>query len=249
MTTNRRKLEICAADIDSVVAAASGGADRVELCSALGEGGLTPSVSLIRCALGVPGISVHVLIRPRGGDFLYSRREVQAMLYDIDMVKELGAHGIVIGALTSSGDIDFDICRELSRHAGNMNITFHRAFDVCRNPMEAAEQIAALGCNRILTSGCAESAEAGIDTLRALNQRVGNQITILAGGGVTPLNAKFILDSSEILELHASARELVQSQMTYRNNRVNMGDKGKDEYSRYVTSAHTVAQLSHIVHT
>ena len=138
-------LEVCAADPASVKAATEGGAARVELCSALGEGGVTPSAGLIRQALKVPGIKVHVLIRPRGGDFSYDEDEIQTMCADIRTAREAGVHGVVIGALTPEGDIDMDACRRMMSEAGDLNVTFHRAFDLCRDPEKAVEEIIALG--------------------------------------------------------------------------------------------------------
>ncbi|WP_435052599.1 copper homeostasis protein CutC, partial [Paramuribaculum intestinale] len=157
-TTHRNLLEVCAGDIESVYAASRGGAQRVELCSALADGGITPSTGFIRQAVRVPGMKVHVLIRPRGGDFLYTPEEVASMTDDIVAAREAGAHGVVIGALTPDGDIDMDACRHMMEAAAGMNVTFHRAFDLCRDPFEALDDIIALGCNRLLTSGQAASA-------------------------------------------------------------------------------------------
>ena len=180
--TEKPVLEVCAGDIESVYAASAGGAARVELCSALGEGGVTPSVGFIRQALRVPGLKVHVLIRPRGGDFLYTAEEVDAMVEDIRVCREAGADGVVIGALTPTGDIDIPACRRMIDAAEGMSVTFHRAFDLCRNPDEALNAIIELGCDRILTSGQAASAHEGIGMLRQLSERAGSGVIILAGG-------------------------------------------------------------------
>ena len=128
------QLEICAADMHSVHAAANGGANRVELCSGLAEGGMTPSAGFVAAALKTPGIKVHVLIRPRPWDFLYDDEEAGIMLHDIKTMRELGADGVVIGALTPDGDVDMALCRKLVSEAGDMSITFHRAFDLVRSP-------------------------------------------------------------------------------------------------------------------
>lgn len=242
-------LEICAADIDSVVAAAKSGADRVELCSALGEGGITPSAGLIAEALKVPGIKVNVLIRPRGGDFLYTPDEVAVMEYDIKLCREMGANGVVIGALTPEGDIDMATCRKLIAATGNMSITFHRAIDVCRSVEDALEQIVELGCHRILTSGHAASAMQGVDTLRQMVAQANGRIAIMAGGGVNPGNAAEIICKSGATEIHGSAKSTVNSLMKFRTADVNMGTPGADEYSRQTTSAEIVAEIVKVLDT
>lgn len=236
-------LEVCAGDIQSVAAAARGGAQRVELCSALSDGGVTPSTGFIRKALEVEGLTVHVLIRPRGGDFLYSPAEVEAMTDDIVAARETGAHGVVIGALTRDGNIDLDACKKMVEAAAGMNITFHRAFDLCRDPFTALDQIIALGCNRLLTSGQAASAIEGVDLLRQLVERADGRLTILAGGGVSPENAAEIIRRSGTNEVHASARHTIKSAMRYRKPGVAMGAPGSDEYSRKVTSPEIVAEI------
>ncbi|MDE7459520.1 MAG: copper homeostasis protein CutC, partial [Paramuribaculum sp.] len=173
MSTTKQQplLEVCAGDLESVRAAAEGGAARVELCSALGEGGVTPSIGFLRQALLVPSLRVHVLIRPRGGDFLYTPEEVNAMVADIEACREAGAHGVVIGALTPDGDIDLPSCRRMIEAAGEMSVTFHRAFDLCRNPEEALDTIIELGCDRLLTSCQAATAIEGTPLLRRLHDR------------------------------------------------------------------------------
>lgn len=245
MSTTKQQplLEVCAGDLESVRAAADGGAARVELCSALGEGGVTPSIGFIRQALLVPGLRVHVLIRPRGGDFLYTPEEVNAMVADIEACRESGAHGVVIGALTPDGDIDLPSCRRMIEAAGEMSVTFHRAFDLCRNPEEALDTIIELGCDRLLTSGQAATALEGTPLLRRLHDRAAGRLVILAGGGVTPDNAADILIGSGTNEVHASARAGVTSPMRYRKEGVAMGAPGSDEYSRKVTSPAIVAKI------
>ncbi len=247
--TRKPLLEVCAGDLESVEAAAPGGAGRVELCSALADGGVTPSIGFLRRALMVPGLKVHVLIRPRGGDFLYTPAEVDAMTDDIVAAREAGAHGVVIGALTADGDIDMEACRRMAEAAAGMNITFHRAFDLCRDPFEALEQIISLGCNRILTSGQAPSALEGTELLRSLNERAAGRLTILAGGGVSPENAAEILRRSGTHEIHASARHTISSPMRYRKPGIAMGAPGTDEYARKVTSPQIVAEIVKAINT
>lgn len=199
-------LEVCAGDIGSVYAASAGGAFRVEICSALSEGGVTPSIGFIRKALRVPELRVHVLIRQRGGDFVYSPEEVECMVADIKAAREAGAHGVVVGALTPTGDIDMVSCRRMVDAAEGIDVTFHRAFDLCRNPINALEDIISLGCTRLLTSGQAPSALEGVELLRELVVRANGRITVLAGAGVSPSNAARILAVSGTNEIHASAR-------------------------------------------
>lgn len=236
-------LEVCAGDIQSVRNAAAGGAARVELCSGLSEGGLTPSEGVIRAAMQVPGIKVNVLIRPRQGDFLYSEDEVEIMLSDIRRCRGLGVNGVVIGALTTNGDVDCEVCARLIEAACGLSITFHRAFDLVRDPMQALEDVVRLGCDRILTSGCAPSAIEGAETLRQLQQQANGRIVILAGGGVNPGNAREIIERSGVRELHASARSLVQSAMKYRSEGISMGMPGSDEYARPVTNESIVREI------
>jgi len=241
-------LEICAGDLDSVYAAAEGGATRIELCSALSEGGITPSLGLLQESRKVEGLQIHVLIRPRGGDFLYTPAEVDCMARDVETAIQAGADGVVIGALLPDGSIDTDTCRRLIDRAKGRNVTFHRAFDLCRDPKSALETVISLGCNRILTSGCCQTAQEGIPTLRQLVRQAGDRLTILPGGGVNPDNAAIIMRETGCRELHASARHSVTSRMAYRNQSVAMGTPGSDEYSRNITDPaivrHILAEMS-----
>lgn len=236
-------LEICAADIDSVYAAAKGGADRVELCCALSEGGLTPSLGITDEALMLKDIKVNVLIRPRTGDFLYTDNEVMAMVRDILLCKQVGANGVVFGALTPEGDVDKTTCRLLMSAAGDLHKTFHRAFDMCRDPRQAVRDIIALGFDRILTSGQAATAMEGADLIRDLQAEF-PEITFIAAGGVTPANAAEIVRRTGVREIHASAKISVGSSMTYRQAGVCMGTPGADEFSRQTTSADIVADIA-----
>lgn len=197
-------LEICCADIDSVRAAVAGGADRIELCCALSEGGLTPSYGQL-CDAMRHGIAVNVLIRARGGDFVYNADEVRAMIDDIRMAVDMGVNGVVIGALTPDGDVDIDAVGRMAEAAKGVHITFHRAFDVCREPFAALEEIVLLGCDTLLTSGQKADALAGAGLLAQLHSRAAGRIAIMAGCGVTPLNAAEILRVSGADALHGSA--------------------------------------------
>lgn len=237
-----RILEVCCADIESVRAACEGGASRIELCSALGEGGITPSAGLIRGAVAC-GLPVNVLIRPREGDFLYTEAEVAVMESDIRYAAEAGAAGVVIGALTPEGDVDTAVCRRLIEAAGGVSVTFHRAFDLCRDPYGALEDIVALGCDRILTSGQSPTALEGSAVLADLNRRGAGRVIILAGGGVTPENVGRLIALTGVSEVHASAKRLTGSGMKFRRGDVSMGRPGADEFSRTATDAAVVSQL------
>lgn len=196
-------LEVCASNLASALAAEQAGADRIELCSALSVGGLTPSYGLTQHVFTTTLLQVMVLIRPREGDFVYTAREVQVMEQDILALRSL-CTGLVFGALTPRGDVDLPVMRRLMQAAQGLPVTFHRAFDRCRDPFAALEQIIGLGCRRILTSGQQPSAAQGIDLLRQLRQRAAGRIIIMPGGGVTPDNAADILARTGCTEIHAS---------------------------------------------
>lgn len=200
-------VEVCTENVASVLAAAQGGANRVELCARLDLDGLTPTDDMISEARAVEGLILHVLIRPRKGDFVYTAEEVSVMADSIDAARRLGADGVVFGTLLPSGEIDKEACALLMKHAKGMNVTFHRAFDVCKNPLAALEDIIALGFNRILTSGQAASAEAGIPLLRKLIEKSAGRITILPGAGVNADNAALILHETGAKEIHGSFRK------------------------------------------
>ena len=236
--------EVCANSVESCLAAQAGGANRVELCAGIPEGGTTPpygDISLAREML--TSTRLHVIIRPRGGDFLYSPLEQRIMLKDIENARKLGADGVVFGCLTPEGDVDLPLMEQLMQASDGMSVTFHRAFDVCRNPLKALEDIIALGCHRILTSGQQPTAEQGIPLLKELQEKAGGRITLLAGCGVNEGNIARIARETGIQEFHFSAREEVVSGMHYRNEAVSMGGTVHiSEYARPVTTAQRVAR-------
>ena len=217
------RLEICVDSAGGALAAERGGADRVELCANLLEGGTTPSAGCIKAARSQIKIGLQVIIRPRGGDFLYSDCEMDVMREDIRTAKELGADGLVIGCLAASGDIDIVRSRELIACARPLNVTFHRAFDMCRDPRAALEQLVELGVDRVLTSGQESSCLEGIELLAALNQQAAGRIIVMPGGGITLQNVRKIVAATGVQEVHMSARSSVESGMSYRNSRVFMG--------------------------
>ena len=234
------KFEICANSVASCIAAQEGGADRVELCAGIPEGGTTPSFGMIRNARENISIALNVIIRPRGGDFLYSESELREMVYDIQAAKELGADGLVFGCLRPDGSVDMEAMSVLMEAAGDTPVTFHRAFDHTNDPFKALEDIISLGCTRILTSGCRPTALEGAELLAGLVEKAGDRIIIMPGCGVREGNIAEIARLSGAREFHFSARESVQSGMFFRNPDVAMGSED-DPYGYDVTTARRVA--------
>lgn len=236
------QFEICTNSVESCIAAQEGGANRVELCAGIPEGGTTPSYGEIATAREVlTRTKLHVIIRPRGGDFLYSPIEISTMLKDIEIARQLGADGVVFGCLTANGEVDMTVMQELMAASKGLSVTFHRAFDVCRDPRKALEQIVELGCDRILTSGQQANAEAGIPLLKELQQQAAGRIILLAGCGVNESNIRRIAEETGIGEFHFSARESIKSGMEYKNEEVSMGGTVHiNEYERNVTTAERV---------
>ena len=233
--------EVCANGVESCLAAQEGGADRVELCAGIPEGGTTPSYGEIKVARRLLNSTrLHVIIRPRGGDFLYTPLEVERMEEDIRICKQLGVDGVVIGCLNADGTLDMDANRRLVEAAEGMSVTFHRAFDRCNNPHEALCQLMKLGIDRVLTSGQQPTAEQGIPLLKELNALADDRITILAGCGVNESNIRKIHEQTGVHEFHFSARTAVKSQMQYINPDVYMGTKDADEGTLMYTSAERV---------
>lgn len=241
---NSISVEICVDSVESAVAAQSGGADRVELCDNLMEGGTTPSWGSIEVARELLNIKLHVIVRPRGGDFLYSDTEFEVMKSDVGAAKRLGVDGVVIGILDAAGNIDLSRTRELTDLAKPMSVTFHRAFDVCRDPFEAVDQLAAIGIDRILTSGQEATAVEGLDLLADLVRHAGDRITIMACGNLNDRNLKKVVEASGVREVHFTAFGEVASEMHYRNDRVFMGGTLRPpEYSRSVAKAEIVRRV------
>ena len=240
-----KRIEICANSAQSALMAQKGGAYRVELCAGIPEGGTTPSAGEICVARALlKETRLNVIIRPRGGDFLYSELEQEIMLRDIELCRSIGVDGVVIGCLTADGDVDMQAMKRLMAAANGMDVTFHRAFDMCRNPQKALEDIISLGCNRVLTSGQAPTALAGIDMLAKLVGQADGRIIIMPGCGVRPDNIRRIADATGATEFHSSARSSIDSGMLYRNPAVSMGGTVVvDEYRQDVTDPNIVLNL------
>lgn len=223
-------LECCVDSVESALIAAENGADRLELCSGLVIGGLTPSPSLYEGIRVHSNIPIHVLIRPRFGDFLYSREELGIIQRDILHFRALGAEGVVIGCLTPDGDLDAEAMKPLMEAACGMSVTLHRAFDMCREPLKALEQAGALGIHTILTSGQAGSCREGLPLLKELTQKAGPGLHIMAGAGIHADTVRILLKETGLTEFHMSGRRILQSGMQHRNPLVSMGLPGMSEY-------------------
>ena len=217
-------MEICVDSVESATVAEAAGAGRVELCSALAEGGVTPSAGLIEAVRRNTDIKVHVLIRPRSGDFLYSDSEFSIMRRDIEVAGECGADGIVTGILNRDGTIDMERTALLAEYAAPMSLTFHRAFDLCRDARKGIEDIIATGAERVLTSGQARSAVDGAPLIKSMIARAAGRIIIMAGGGIDEYNIGLLATGTGAMEYHLSGRRQRESLMTFRRTGIYMGD-------------------------
>ncbi|MEL7160920.1 MAG: copper homeostasis protein CutC [Bacteroidota bacterium] len=235
--------EVCLQSVDGAVAAQAGGAQRVELCAALIEGGLTPSHGTIQACRDAVDIDVMVIIRPRGGDFLYSERELESMARDVEVCKSIGVTGVVFGMLDEAGQVARPQVQTLLDLAGGLSVTFHRAFDVSADPFAALETLVELGVDRVLTSGQEGSVPEGKELIRQLVERANNRIGILPGAGITPDNVAEIVRYTGVTEFHATAFGRVESAMKHRNERVYMGIPGLPEYTRERTDAREVRRF------
>lgn len=223
--------ELCAYDLDACEAARRAGVARVELCASPYEGGTTPSAGMIRLARRIEGLQLWTMIRPRGGDFLYSAAEIAVMEEEIRMARRCGVDGVVLGGLTADGRVDEELLRRLVETARPLPVAFHRAFDMTRDLPQALETLVRAGCCRVLTSGGCDKAVQGIDTLRRLVAQAAGRIEIMAGSGVGPDNAR-LLAATGVDALHFSARTMRPGGMEYYNPRISMGGvAGIPEYA------------------
>ena len=236
-------LEICVDSVDSALAAQQGGAHRIELCSSLIEGGVTPSAGLISIVRNLVSIDLYAMIRPRSGDFCYSDEELDVMQHDIKVAKQIGANGIVFGILDHEGKVDVDRCRRLVDAARPLKVTFHRAFDMSRDLNQSLEEIIRAGVDRVLTSGAHEKVERGLSKLKRLNRAAANRIAVMAGGGITERNVRRIIEETGVHEIHASVRVPISSPMRHRNEKVAMGNLKGREYQRIVVAEEKVRRL------
>jgi copper homeostasis protein len=236
-------VEVCVDSIVSALAAERGGAQRVELCGSLIEGGITPSSGLIEKVRERVSVALHVMIRPRGGDFCYDAEEFEIMQRDIATAKRLGADGVVFGLLHPDGSVDEVRTGQLVEMARPLEVTFHRAFDMTADLMCALEDICETGADRILTSGGEQTSQLGVETIAHLVQVARKRVGIMAGSGINVGNVRGLIEQTGVKEIHVGLRSSVSSPMTYRNPRVSMGTAQDREYQRFVVLEENVRQL------
>ncbi|QGM80454.1 copper homeostasis protein CutC [Otariodibacter oris] len=239
------KIEVCVDNLESVITANQYPIDRIELCSALSVGGITPNYGLLKQAVAISNIPIAVMIRPRAGDFIFSESEIQAMITDIEMALACGIKNIVIGALTPSAQVDIQTIKRLLIVAQGMKVTFHRAFDLCDDPFVALSQLIDLGCDRILTSGQAKTAFEGIPLLQQLVNKAQNQIQIMAGCGINADNVSEIIQRTQVPQIHFSAKGERWSTMR-QSNQVSMGNDNSEQDRKLTVLDHQ--KLSAILH-
>ena len=241
-------LEMCIESVESAVASAEGGADRVELCANLLEGGTTPSLGSVRETRRRANIDLSVMVRPRGGDFCYSPEEFAVMREDVKVFREEGVDCLVFGLLNRDGTIDSERTAELIELAGPVPVTVHRAFDMCRDPFEGLETICSLGATRILTSGQEDTVLEGVDLIRDLVHRAGDRVVIMPGCGVTLKNCARIAAETGASEIHVAVVSAMESDMEFRNSRVYMGTALRSaEYAKMVTQPSQVAEFAKVL--
>ena len=242
-------LEICANSIESAISAEKGGADRVELCANLGEGGTTPSYGQIKWCVENLQLEVWPLIRPRGGDFLYTDTEFECILEDISFCKQIGCDGVVTGILDKNGNIDEARCQKIIERASPMPVAFHRAFDMSRDLEESLEAIIALGFVRILTSGGKANAEMGANEIAQLVLQANGRIEIMPGAGVNSSNLLEIAKVTGAKCFHTTAKDKFASKMIFQNTIGKMSDKDADEFSYDQTDLNKVKVLKEILNS
>jgi copper homeostasis protein len=241
--TSKIAVEICIDSIEGALAAEQGGAQRVELCANLVEGGTTPSSGMIALARQHLAIALNVIIRPRGGDFYYSDLEFAVMQHDVVQAKALGADGVVIGLLHPDGTIDQERSAILIALARPLSVTFHRAFDMTVDPRQALDDLIALGVDRVLTSGQANTALDGLELITALVKQAADRLIVMPGGGINEMNVQPIIERTGAREVHLSARHTVESAMTFRNEAVYMGLPEFSEFQRKTTDGARVRAI------
>jgi copper homeostasis protein len=241
------KTELCAYSVEACQIAARLGVNRVELCASPAEGGVTPSLATIERVSKIPNLDLSVMIRPRGGDFLYSEDEFQTMLLDIEYARKAGATGVVFGILTADGKVDVERTRQLVEAAGDMETTFHRAVDMTEDYAQAVEDIIAAGCKRILTSGSYDKAIDGIENIAKAVEISHGRIEIMAGSGVVAKNAKQLMEVG-VDALHFSAKCMVMGGMIYRNPRISMGGSDAvDEFALRTVDENEVKEILKLI--
>ncbi|WP_113671125.1 copper homeostasis protein CutC [Vallitalea guaymasensis] len=240
-------LEGCVDSVESAIEAEKGGANRLELCSNLIIGGTTPSINLFNMVREHTNIKINLLIRPRFGDFCYSDKEFEVIKREVKMFQEAGADGVVIGVLNPDGTLDIGRMNELIHIAEGMHITLHRAFDMCKNPLETLKQAKQLGINTILTSGQKNSCYDGKELIRELVNKSKGKVDILIGGGVKAEIIEEMYKFTGATSYHMSGKEVINSSMEYRKEEVSMGIASLSEYSIWQTSSIKISQVKNIL--
>jgi copper homeostasis protein len=236
-------LEICVDSVESAAASERGGADQVELCAGLPEGGTTASAGMIAAVRKKIAIGLNVMVRSRGGDFCYSTDEFGIMQRDILIAKQLGANGVVFGILNTDGKVDSGRMRQLIDMARPLKVTCHRAFDMARDLEEALEDLAEVGVDRVLTSGGKKSAVDAMPTLKQLVQQAHGRLSVMACGELSIANVKAVIAYSKISEVHAGLGTSVTSAMKFRNQKIEMGTLTNSEYQHVVVTESSVREL------
>ena len=235
------RAEVCVGGREDALAAEAGGADRIELCAGLVVGGLTPSLGTVATVLADVGIPTVVLVRPREGDFCYTSAEMEVLLRDVRFLREAGVHGIATGVLRRNGTVDRDAMERIQDAAGSMAITFHRAFDMTRDPWESLAVLMELGIPRLLTSGLESGVVEGTPLIRGLVESAGGALSVMPGGGVRPENVETLIRETGVSEVHFTAFSTSESPMTHRNLRPRMGGgRVPGEFERTVTDPERV---------
>lgn len=240
-------LECCVDSVESALAAAKGKANRLELCSGLVLGGLTPSTALFQEVRKYTNLKIYVLIRPRFGDFCYTDYEFEVMKQEVKTFLKLGADGISVGCLNPDGTLDKQKMETLLKEAGNMSVTLHRAFDVCLEPEKVVEEAVSLGMKGILTSGQKNTALKGMELLRVLTAKAGDRINIIAAGGVSKVVIEELWQGTKIKAYHMSGKKVLNSSMEYRNQQVTMGIAAFSEYQHLRTDADEIRQVADLL--
>lgn len=236
-------LECCVDSVESAIAAQTGGADRLELCSNLIIGGTTPTLALYHAVRKSCSLPIHVLIRPRFGDFLYTEHEAQIIASEIEAFRDAKADGVVIGSLCEDGTLHLEQMKRFISAAGDMSVTLHRAFDMCKDPFLTLEQAMDLGVHTILTSGQASDCLSGMNMLQKLISVADDKIQILAGSGINASAVKTLLENTGLTQFHMSGKKVLESAMTYRNPHVSMGLPGFSEYEIWRTDALEISRV------
>lgn len=243
------RLEVCAYNIESALIAQRSMADRVELCAGPAEGGTTPGPGTIKLARKLLSVDLFVMIRPRGGDFLYTENEFETMLQDVVFAKKAGADGVVFGLLNADGTVDRERTAKLVETAYPLKVTFHRAFDMANDPFQALETIISTGAERILTSGQKPTAMQGAGLIARLNQLAYGKISIMAGSGINETNAAGLIAATGVNEIHLSARNYFPSEMNFRKTDVTMGAADSSEYSNLRADGEMIARIVEQIRT